>query len=375
MTAPASSSATPSSAAAPLLPALGAILAGGASSRYGGIKALATVGGSAILERARRVVAETVTHPVLITHLQQIAEAGRLPSRPDASAGGGPLAGIDTALRWALELRLPGALCVACDLPFLPASLLREIVAEALDGEMLALAPESVAPAGFEPLCAWYSTRALASIQQAVADGERRVTRVAEALSAARLPLARVAVHGDPAVIFLNVNTPDGRIEADRIATRQGRGLSSRARVTTYPRARRATSRSLRASFPLSRPLVRGDRRAPPQALCPDRPRRRGRPRPDRLQRRRCASRGRPRGRRHRRERRGGGAERDRGALARAALAVAVAVGVGLPERGPDRRQGEGARGAGVRREGGPDPADRAQVLRRSDRRARGLSA
>jgi molybdopterin-guanine dinucleotide biosynthesis protein A len=210
------------SAGAPPARALGAILAGGASTRYGSVKALASVGGTAILERARAAVAAAVTHPVLITHLTEVAEAGRLPYRADASAEGGPLAGIDTALRWAAELGLPGALCVACDLPFLPATLLREIVREGLESGAMAVVPESGSPAGIEPLCAWYSTRALPVVQRALEHGERRATRVVEALAATRLSIARVATHGDPEVIFLNVNTPDGRREAELIAAREG---------------------------------------------------------------------------------------------------------------------------------------------------------
>jgi molybdopterin-guanine dinucleotide biosynthesis protein A len=222
MTALASPSRPDPALDAPPIRALGAILAGGASSRFGGIKALAAVGGTTIVERTRYAVAAAVTHPVLITHIGQIAEASGLPSRADASPVGGPLAGVATALLWAAELGLPGALCVACDLPFLPPALLRELVGEGIEGASLALVPESGGPAGVEPLCAWYSVRALPAVQRALGRGERRVTRLLDELGAVRFPIARVALHGDPSVIFLNVNTPAGRDEAERIAAREG---------------------------------------------------------------------------------------------------------------------------------------------------------
>jgi len=222
MTSPALSTAsTPPVRAAPVR-ALGAILAGGASSRFGSVKGLATVGGAPLVERVREVLAAAVTDPVIITHLPDLATLPGLPARPDATDAGGPLAGIETALRWAEERGLPGALCVACDMPFLSAALLGEIARAGVESGALALVPESGSRAGFEPLCAWYSTAALPGVRDALERGERRVTRVVEALGAARLPIGRVAAHGDPAVLFLNVNTPAGRREAEEIAMRAG---------------------------------------------------------------------------------------------------------------------------------------------------------
>ena len=208
--------------ATPVIRAMGAILAGGASSRFGGPKAVATVGGVALVERVRGALSAALSHAVVITHLPELAALPGLPSRPDATDAGGPLAGVDTALRWAAELGLPGALCVACDMPFLSPTLLREIVREGIESAAPAFAPESGSRAGFEPLCAWYSVAALPAVQGALARGDRRISRVVEELGAARLPLARVALHGDPAVLFLNVNTPAGQREAEEIAMRAG---------------------------------------------------------------------------------------------------------------------------------------------------------
>lgn len=205
------------------LPVLGAILAGGASRRFGATKALAAVGGTELVARARDTLLEVVEYPVLITHLPAVAQACGLPSRPDTTAGSGPLAGIEASLRWAAELGLPGALCVACDLPFLPSALLRDIVREGLDTGALSVVPESGAPDGIEPLCAWYSAGTLPVIERALGRGELRVSRVVEELGARRLPLSRVALHGEPSALFLNVNTPAGHAEAERMAARKAR--------------------------------------------------------------------------------------------------------------------------------------------------------
>ena len=222
MTSPAASVTPDRSPPAAPLRALGAILAGGRSSRFGSVKGVASIGGTPLVERVRRVLAEAVSHPVVITHLPELAALPGLPARPDATDAGGPLAGIETALRWAQELGLPGALCVACDMPFLSAPLLREIALEGVETGAPVVAPASGARSGFEPLCAWYSAAALPEVRAALARGERRVTRMVETLGGATLPLARVAAHGDPALLFLNVNTPAARREAEEIAMRAG---------------------------------------------------------------------------------------------------------------------------------------------------------
>jgi molybdopterin-guanine dinucleotide biosynthesis protein A len=178
------------------------------------------VAGTALVARVRDALAEVVTRPVVITAQPEIARAAGLPSRADAVAGIGPLAGIETALRWAAELGLPGALCVACDLPFLSPGLLRLLVGRGLETGAPAVLPESAAPAGFEPLCAWYAVAALPAVESALRSGERSVTRTIGGLGALRVPLAEVASQGDPALLFLNVNTPEGQRRADAAAAR-----------------------------------------------------------------------------------------------------------------------------------------------------------
>jgi molybdopterin-guanine dinucleotide biosynthesis protein A len=196
--------------------ALGAILAGGASRRFGAPKALATVGGVAMIERARSALREAGLTPVLIGARPELA-AVDLPRRPDLVAGGGPLAGIHAALVWAGELELPGALCVACDLPLLAPSLLRDLWERGVRSAARAVAPEG--PVGEpEPLCAWYSVRALPEIETRLAGRDLRMRALLDALSAERVPAAVLGRYGEPAHVFLNVNTPAERERAERIA-------------------------------------------------------------------------------------------------------------------------------------------------------------
>jgi len=145
---------------------------------------------------------------VLIANEPVVFGDGDLPMRPDRSTGMGPLAGIETALRWAMEMGRPGALVIACDMPFVSAALLREIVQRAISGDADAVVPESAGRRGMEPLCAWYSVRCLDAVERALASGERSLMALVASVRAERIALAEVRRFGDPDVLFLNVNTP-----------------------------------------------------------------------------------------------------------------------------------------------------------------------
>lgn len=186
---------------------LGVILAGGASRRFGAPKALARVGGRRIVDRVRDAlsavadeIAVSANDPALF------AELG-LPILPDEAPDLGPLGGIQAALRRAERGGCGGALVVACDLPHVPAELLRLIARRASATAADAVVPESPGRRGVEPLCAWYSVRCLPEIGRMLAAGERRAHRLAERVPIDRIPLAEVQRIGDPHLLFHNVNT------------------------------------------------------------------------------------------------------------------------------------------------------------------------
>lgn len=201
----------------------GAILAGGRSRRYGSTKALADVGGERIIDRVIRTMQTLVSPLVLITNSPEVREAVGLPARPDIVQGGGALAGLHSALTWAAEDRLRGVLAVACDMPFLSRPLLERLLEESVganteDAPIDVVIPESGGPREVEPLCAWYAVRCLPAIEQALSRGDRSMVSFHDDVHVQRIPLAEVRAYGDPEVMFLNVNTPEDRERADRIA-------------------------------------------------------------------------------------------------------------------------------------------------------------
>jgi len=98
-------------------------------------------------------------------------------------------------------------LVVAWDMPFVPAALLQRLIdlGDAHD----AAVPESESKRGVEPLCAWYAPACLAPIERRLANGDRRVVSFFEDVRVSRIPFEEVQRYGDPAIMFMNVNSPD----------------------------------------------------------------------------------------------------------------------------------------------------------------------
>lgn len=198
------------------MPPLGVLLAGGHSTRYGAPKALVEVGGRTILSRALGALDEAVGQAVIVANDPgPYLGAGR-PIRPDVRPGTGVLGGILTAVTWAADAGHDAALVLACDMPFVAAPLLRRLAASAAPGSVSIAASDG--PRGVEPLCAVYGVDCAGSIAGALDRGERAVISFFDDVDVRRLPLEDVRRYGDPARMFFNVNRPDERREADRLA-------------------------------------------------------------------------------------------------------------------------------------------------------------
>lgn len=200
----------------PAPPPLGVILAGGASRRFGAPKALARVGGRRIVDRVRDALAAAVPDVVLSANHPALFADLRLPVRADHVAGTGALGGILTALRWAAERGASGALVVACDMPWVSAELLQALVHRAASTTADAVVPQSGGRRGMEPLCAWYSVRALPQVERMIGEGERRVHLLTGRVRTEVISLDDVRRIGDPGILFLNVNTVDDLRRAER---------------------------------------------------------------------------------------------------------------------------------------------------------------
>ena len=202
-------------------PCTGVILAGGQASRYGGRpKGLERVAGVRIIDRVAEVLSSVTDDLLLIAN--DPTSGGWLPDvrrESDVRPGLGGLGGIHAALVHAAR----PVLVVAWDMPFVPPTLLLEIVAAGASAD--AAVPESGSRRGLEPLCGYYTGACLPAIERRLEAGDRRVIGFFDDVRIARVPYEAVARHGDPAMIFMNVNTPEDLGHAEAYATTaDGRG-------------------------------------------------------------------------------------------------------------------------------------------------------
>jgi molybdopterin-guanine dinucleotide biosynthesis protein A len=197
---------------------LGVVMAGGRNTRYGGLKAFAEVGGTRIVDRVINTL-RSVTHDVVLIANDAAAYAAlELPVRSDEVAAGAALAGLLTALHWSEERSCDGIVTIACDMPFASAGLIAKLVATAAETHADVVVPASGGPRAVEPLCAWYSNRCLPAIAEAIARSDFRMIGFYDDVSVVTVPGAEVRRFGDPAVLFMNVNTRDELAIAQDIA-------------------------------------------------------------------------------------------------------------------------------------------------------------
>jgi len=142
------------------------VLAGGRSSRLGVDKASVPVGGRRLLDRVLSVLTNCFDDVVVIGCTGGSREAKRVRFVEDESPGLGPLGGLYTGLGASEHGR---ALVVGCDMPFLDADVLQQLLAR--DGS----ADATVARTGGrpQPLLAVYDRR-VRSVARRLLDSDDR---------------------------------------------------------------------------------------------------------------------------------------------------------------------------------------------------------
>lgn len=164
----------------------GVLLVGGASTRFGSPKALATIEGETLADRAWRLLGDACSARIAVGKRDDGLE---LPFEllDDGSAVRAPLAGLVAGLRAA---RTDIAVVVPVDMPRLTVGALHELADSCRDA--------AVPPTG--PLPGAYRQSALAQLERHLDLGELRLRDVLAELDVATVDLA-------PSVL-VNVNTP-----------------------------------------------------------------------------------------------------------------------------------------------------------------------
>jgi molybdopterin-guanine dinucleotide biosynthesis protein A len=196
----------------------GVILAGGEASRFDGrAKGLELVGGTRIVDRVAEALRLAVDDLLMVANVPGAEDwIPGLRTERDVRPGEGSLGGIHAALMHAGG----PVLVVAWDMPFVSASLLTELRSVAEESGADVVIPSSDGSRrGVEPLCAYYGWKCLPAIEKRLDDGDRRIVGFFDDVEVVRLPLEKVAEHGDPALLFMNVNTPADLAAAEEHAS------------------------------------------------------------------------------------------------------------------------------------------------------------
>jgi molybdopterin-guanine dinucleotide biosynthesis protein A len=210
----------------------GAILAGGGATRFGGRpKGLERVGGERVLDRLVGVLTAALgAPPLLVANAPEAASWRRdLRTVPDVRPGAGALGGIYTAV---VEAPAP-VVCVAWDMPFVSAELVRALAAGLAAHD--AVLPESGGRRGVEPLCAAYGPRCRDAIAASLDAGDLRAIGFHDRADVGILSLDRIRALGEPERLFFNVNTADDLERAEAL-WQHGSSPSSDGRTPARPR-------------------------------------------------------------------------------------------------------------------------------------------
>ncbi|MBI2491579.1 MAG: molybdenum cofactor guanylyltransferase [Candidatus Rokubacteria bacterium] len=194
----------------------GVIQAGGRSTRMGGRpKALMELGGRRIVERVLDAVAPAVDDLLLVTNTPDLYASLGLPMVADVYPDAGSLGGIYSGLKAA-----PGetAFTVACDMPFLHPAVVRLVVARA--GQADVVIPR--VGGQLETLHACYAKSCLPHIEERILAGRLKIVGFFERVRVIEIAEAEVARHRDPAIAFMNVNTPEELERARALAAALG---------------------------------------------------------------------------------------------------------------------------------------------------------
>jgi molybdopterin-guanine dinucleotide biosynthesis protein A len=180
----------------------GVVQAGGKSTRMGGNpKALIELGGRSIVERVVAALTPAVDDVLVVTNTPELYAFLGLPMVADVYPDHGSLGGIYSGLRAAGEI----AFTVACDMPFLHPEVVRLVVERAGEGDVV------IPRVGeqLETMHAAYSQTCLPPIEARLRAGRLKIVGFFDDVRVVEIGATEVARFRDPAIAFMNVNTPD----------------------------------------------------------------------------------------------------------------------------------------------------------------------
>jgi len=199
---------------------VGAVLAGGRSSRMGEPKAIVELAGRPLAARVAATVGSAGLEPVVVAKPDSPLPSLDCRVLTEPSEPRHPLTGLLAALGASAGR---GVVAIACDMPLVPARLLAWL-AQQDDGERALVCEVG---GRIEPLLGSYRPAAAESLARSLAAAESMREAVA-ALEPRVVGEGELERFGDPERIVFNVNTPEDVARAERL-------LAGRRRFTRLP--------------------------------------------------------------------------------------------------------------------------------------------
>jgi len=195
------------------------VLAGGRSTRMGVDKASVRVGGRRLLDRVLSVLADLFDDVVVVGRGPDALAPAGVRFVEDETPGLGPLGGLHTGLG---VIRNPRALTVGCDMPFLTA----EVVHELLEQDGAADATVAHLEGRAQPLLAVYARRVRPTVARLLASNDRSLMALLRTLN---VHYVDIQAHSRAC---LSINTPEDLRQAEHILELEERQPAERSEPT-----------------------------------------------------------------------------------------------------------------------------------------------
>lgn len=188
------------------------ILAGGNSSRFGGVdKAMVDFAGRRLIEPVIELFASKFEHSFIVTNDPAAYLDWDLDLVSDIVSCRSSLTGIHAGLFYAST---PYIFVSACDTPFVKAEII-DLLLSKLENRFDAVIPST--PAGIEPLFAVYARRSLSQVERHLKEKKFRIRKVFAKSRVCVVPAEEVAVVDPDFETFININTKKDLDRAKKI--------------------------------------------------------------------------------------------------------------------------------------------------------------
>ena len=180
----------------------GVILAGGMSSRMGQNKALMSLGGKRLVDRVVVVMREVFNDLLVVTNTPEMYADLGIPMVRDVWPEKGSLGGVYSAI---YHVTTPYCLVVACDMPFLNAAVMRYLITQIADYDVII--PDVLDE--LQTLHAIYSKACLQPIERRLEAHRLRIVGFFADVRVRLVTASELQPYDPELLAFQNLNTPE----------------------------------------------------------------------------------------------------------------------------------------------------------------------